>query len=139
MRPAGAADAPEIAAVDAVSDPHPWTADEFATSLALPTTLAWVVDGVGHVVVSAVAGEGEVLRLAVHPDRRRQGWARRLMSAATQGWRGAGVDRAFLEVRADNVAARALYDGLGWQVTGTRRRYYDDGADAVTMQLTIRA
>ena len=39
----------------------------------------------------------------------------------------------FLEVRTDNVPALALYRSEGFEVVGTRRRYYASGADAFTM------
>jgi ribosomal-protein-alanine N-acetyltransferase len=37
-----------------------------------------------------------------------------------------GVRAATLEVRRSNVAARSLYEGLGFHVEGTRRDYYQE-------------
>ncbi|SKT61149.1 ribosomal-protein-alanine acetyltransferase RimI [Mycobacteroides abscessus subsp. abscessus] len=41
----------------------------------------------------------------------------------------------FLEVRTDNAAAIALYQGTGFETVGLRKRYYPgSGADAFTMK-----
>jgi ribosomal-protein-alanine N-acetyltransferase len=42
----------------------------------------------------------------------------------------------YLEVAADNAAAMALYQSVGFVRTGLRRGYYD-GADAVTMRAPL--
>jgi ribosomal-protein-alanine N-acetyltransferase len=43
-----------------------------------------------------------------------------------------------LEVRADNAAARALYDRAGYVVLSTRRRYYQPGdVDALVLRKTL--
>ena len=44
-----------------------------------------------------------------------------------------------LEVRADNEAARKLYDSRGFELMTVRRRYYQPGdVDALVMRLTLR-
>jgi ribosomal-protein-alanine N-acetyltransferase len=49
--------------------------------------------------------------------------------------RGAG--ELFLEVSAQNSAARALYGALGATEAGRRRRYYPDGSDALVLRLPL--
>ena len=44
----------------------------------------------------------------------------------------------FLEVRADNPIAQALYDSLGFEQIGVRPRYYQHGVDAVLMRLIVK-
>ena len=44
-----------------------------------------------------------------------------------------GAKSVFLEVRADNPPAQAMYERFGFKRIGVRRRYYDDGTDAYTM------
>ena len=68
-----------------------------------------------------LADEMSLLSLAVHPAARRQGIARALHHAALAALRPAV---AFLEVRANNHAAQALYADLGYRVSGRRRAYY---------------
>jgi ribosomal-protein-alanine N-acetyltransferase len=51
-----------------------------------------------------------------------------------------GAREAFLEVRVDNAAARALYRREGFEDVGVRRGYYDAGrVDAVTMRKELPA
>lgn len=78
---------------------------------------------VGFVAARCVAvGENEVLNLAVAPEWRRQGVARRLLDVAFAALPG----EWFLEVRESNEEARRLYESLGFQTAGRRARYYRD-------------
>lgn len=137
-RPASFEDAAPIAALERRCTTHPWSAESVADSLALPSVRGWVLeDGgahVGHALASAAGGTGEILLVAVDPAARRRGFGRVLLETAHAWWREQGVRTAFLEVRADNVAARALYRNLGWADVGVRPRYYRDGTDAALMR-----
>lgn len=62
--------------------------------------------------------------LAVAPDARRKGHARRLLERIFQEVVSEGVTAATLEVRRSNTAALALYESLGFQVEAVRADYY---------------
>lgn len=64
--------------------------------------------------------------LAVTPDARRRGYARRLLDHVFQDVMPEGVTSATLEVRRSNAAALGLYDRLGFQVEGVRANYYQN-------------
>ncbi|MEQ1571328.1 MAG: ribosomal protein S18-alanine N-acetyltransferase [Myxococcota bacterium] len=136
VRPAQLDDAAAIARVERVAAFGPWPEASIASHLRSPVTRAWVVgDPVsGHLLTSCVAEEAEILTIAVDPSARRQGLATALLAACEAEWLAAGVRSAWLEVRVDNGAARALYAARGWIDAGTRRRYYADGADAQVMR-----
>jgi ribosomal-protein-alanine N-acetyltransferase len=88
----------------------------------------------GWAGVRVVADEAEILTVGVIPEGRRQGTARRLIAALTDAARARGAAQAYLEVRVDNDAARALYKSEGFADVGLRRGYYDSGrVDAVVM------
>ena len=62
-----------------------------------------------------------VAELYVVPDRRRRGLGRALMLAAMELARERGADCIDLNTGAQDVAARALYESLGFSRTGGRR------------------
>jgi [ribosomal protein S18]-alanine N-acetyltransferase len=144
-------DVPGVAAVDAVAfqesgplQPSLLDREErFREELARPWSHAWVVrdpEGprvLAYLLAWHVEDEVHVLNLATHPDRRRRGLARMLVSALLDFARSKGASRVFLEVRRSNVAAMRLYRAAGFYVLGIRRRYYSDGEDAVEMALSL--
>lgn len=141
LEPVQAADAPALAAIHARAFDHGWGAGEIAALIASPGGFGLCVrsDGeiLGFVLARAIAGEAEILTLAVDPDRRRRGLARGLMAAATAAAQAAGAEAMFLEVAADNAAAIALYRAGGFTQIGSRPGYYRRGegaADALVMR-----
>jgi ribosomal-protein-alanine N-acetyltransferase len=137
VRPAMLEDVDPVAAIERVSNPHPWSVDALRATLSQATTRAWVATQgrsvVGHVITVGGADTAEILLIAVLPAWRRRGVARALVAEAARTWRAAGVQDLWLDVRADNRPAIALYEAVGFRSQGTRRRYYQDGTDAVLM------
>lgn len=60
------------------------------------------------------AGFGAVQNLGVAPDHRGQGLGRALMLRALKGFQQSGLERAFLEVTAQNDSAIRLYQSIGF-------------------------
>jgi [ribosomal protein S18]-alanine N-acetyltransferase len=104
--------------------PPPWTASDFAGFLGDPLAFLLVEGDAGFLLGRAVAGEAELLTLAVAPEARRLGLGRKLVVRFLYQAQLRGAERAFLEVSADNAPAVALYESSGFQRTGTRRGYY---------------
>jgi ribosomal-protein-alanine N-acetyltransferase len=122
----------------------PWSEEEFAKLLEQPGVagLMWnAAEPQGFVLIRAVADEAEILTLAVAPAHRRQGIAADLLNEACHMLRAGGTRRLFLEVAADNAAARALYTSYGFAETSRRAQYYDRGGakrvDAIVMTLDL--
>lgn len=118
--------------------PRPWNAAEFAALLDDPQIIvaAWPEIGPPQAVavVRTVAGEAEVLTLAVAPARRRQGLGRAVLDNALVRAAAAGASATFLEVAADNAAALALYGYMGFRTVGRRRGYYAADTDALILR-----
>ena len=92
----------------------------------------------GFIVSRLVAGELHINNVAVRPEFHRRGIAAQLLTAALKEGRRNGARLAFLEVRAGNAAAQGLYRRCGFQVTGRRRRYYNQPVeDALLMSLLL--
>ncbi|MBM4365347.1 MAG: GNAT family N-acetyltransferase, partial [Deltaproteobacteria bacterium] len=70
----------------------------------------------------AVLDDLHLLQIAVHPACRRAGHASRLHAAVLDAARRHAV-AGWLEVRADNPGAIALYEQHGWEQVGKRARY----------------
>jgi ribosomal-protein-alanine N-acetyltransferase len=104
--------------------PPPWSAADFAGFLAEPLAFLLVEGDAGFLLGRAVAGEAELLTLAVSPDARRRGLGRKLVARFLYQARLRGAESVFLEVAADNPAAIALYESAGFQRAGLRRAYY---------------
>jgi ribosomal-protein-alanine N-acetyltransferase len=115
--------------------PRPWTAQEFADYGADQT--AHIVTAVqGFAIARVIAGEAELLTLAVDPEARRKGVAHGLLVDLSGAVAQAGADVMYLEVSADNAAARALYGKLGFVEVGQRSAYYS-GTDALILRRAL--
>ena len=89
------------------------------------------------IVVWLIVNEVHVATIATHPDFRRQGIAKKLLSHALQDLSAEGAQSSFLEVRASNLAAQEMYRKFGYEESGVRRRYYrDNDEDAILMTLS---
>ena len=91
----------------------------------------WYAEIDGEVVGTAVIGPprdlfgpwvGELHRLEVHPDHRRQGIGTRLHDACVEAWRTRGVTVGVLELRTDDTTARDFYESHGWRPDGHTRK-----------------
>ena len=91
---------------------------------------------VGFSLFRTVAGEAELLLLAVAPDRQGRGIGRLLLDEFVGRARAAGASRVHLEVRDGNRAV-AMYRRAGFMPVGRREKYYrgGDGSqyDAITL------
>jgi len=86
----------------------------------------------GYVIYWILADEMHLLNLAVHPDQRRRGIARSLLTGALDKARTQGAAVVWLEVRPSNAAALSLYHSFGFKEIGIRPGYYtDNGEDAL--------
>lgn len=105
------------------STPRPWSQGEFAELLRSPLCFALTEES-GFVLGRVVAGEAELLTIAVAPEQRRAGLGRRLTAAFLAEAQSRSAESAFLEVASSNAAARALYSAAGFTAAGLRRGYY---------------
>lgn len=92
----------------------------------------------GFAAFHSVIEEVELRNLAVEPAHQRQGVARSLLREGIRELQESGARRIFLEVRASNHPALALYASMGFRLHSTRKDYYQDPVeDALLMALDI--
>src|SRR5512142_427953 len=136
-------DIPAVVELDQKSFSLPWPERSFRFEVTEnPASHCWVAeeDGkvVGMIVVWLIVDEAHVATIATHPDFRRQGIAKRLLSHALLRLIDEGARSSFLEVRESNLAAQEMYRKFGYEETGRRRRYYSDNdEDAILMDLSL--
>lgn len=91
---------------------------------------------VGFSLFRSIAGEAELLLLAVAPEHRRRGVGRLLLDQFVEAARASGAARVHLEVRDSNPAVR-MYRTAGFKLAGRRPNYYRGDAgrqfDAITL------
>lgn len=133
----------DLAAVEAIERSvytHPWTRGNFADSLAAGYQCWVMAQGglvAGYAVTMVAADEAHLLNLSIAAPLQRRGLGGELLRYTLQLARDCGARTLYLEVRASNLAGRALYARHGFAEIGIRRGYYPAHAvreDAVTME-----
>lgn len=92
---------------------------------------------VGYLVVFLRAGRPEIDSVAVLPSHRRRNVAERMLRRIIAQLRRKGYSSVYLSVRTSNEPALRLYRKLGFQRIRRIREYYDDGADAFRLKLSL--
>lgn len=93
----------------------------------------------GYIVARLGADELHINNVAVREDFRRRGIGRRLLNRILEEGKGSGAAAAYLELRAGNQSALALYQECGFRVTSRRKNYYSDPMeDALVMIIDLR-
>jgi [ribosomal protein S18]-alanine N-acetyltransferase len=110
-----------------------WSVEQLRESLRLATTQGWLAmedgEAAGFLLCQKSGNEMELLTLCVLPARQCNGVGASLLRSMLAGLPPGGS--AYLEVAADNVAARGLYEKCGFVSSGTRINYYSRPSGAV--------
>lgn len=141
IRPLIPADCAAAAAVSA-------TASEAWSETALTETIAsqagrlyglWVEEQLaGAAIFQLVLDEASLEGITLLPQFRGKGLSRNFLSGCLTLLEDEGAAFCFLEVRASNHPAIALYEGLGFEKLGLRKGFYRNPTeDAVTYKLEM--
>ena len=132
-----------VMAIESVIYSHPWTRGNFADSLAARSpcyVMQWHGVTVGYAVLTTGADEAHLLNLSIAAAWQRRGLGRELLDYVVSVARDLKVQKIFLEVRASNAAARALYAKSRFREIGMRRDYYPAHAgreDAIVLACVL--
>ena len=135
--------------IESLSFAEPWTEEMFLhelnselnSELIVESLVARVDEGSGERITGflcawVVCGELHINNIGVHPSYRRRGIASQLLEEVLRRARAKEVTVGYLEVRASNEAAAAMYKRYGFQPIGRRRNYYDHPQeDAIVMRM----
>ncbi len=117
----------------------PWSLETIKEGIESPFDTWLVLDEEeavkGYCVFRIIAGEGELFRIAVLPEYRGGGLAKKLMERLAEYSKEKAVASIFLEVRESNKIARNLYKSYGFEEEGIRKNYYQNPSEnAVIMR-----
>jgi ribosomal-protein-alanine N-acetyltransferase len=120
----------EVMEIERACFAYHWTEEQFLLGLERGAyfIVGWRCHGVlvAYLAFSMIADEMEILNLAVLPEFRRRGIARRLLDAVLHISRRRGMKKGFLDVKESNTPAISLYEDYGFVQVGRRKRYYPD-------------
>lgn len=136
-------DLDDVMSIEMESYPHPWSPRQFTQEIENPVSsiLVYEIDEriVGYICYWLIVGEMQILNVATSSQFRRQGIAVQLLEEAFIRCSQIDLSSAWLEVRAGNTGAIALYQQYGFILSGTRKAYYRDGEDALVMVKTFKS
>lgn len=118
----------------------PWSAQSFREAFEAENITIYAAqteDGIlcGFACLMVIDFEAELLNIAVSNAYRRQGIADALMNRLLNDAAQKHVTDVFLEVRLTNTPAQELYQKHGFEILGTRKKYYTNPTeDAVIMR-----
>jgi ribosomal-protein-alanine N-acetyltransferase len=155
VRPARTADVPGLLLIEhsCFQPEEAFTIRQIRGLVENPNVLCRVADGLGPPGTGlTIAGwcvalirqhrghrSGRIYTLAIDPACRGKGIGRLLLNDALRELRERGVRHVYLEVRADNDRAIALYEKAGFECVRLLPDYYDEGRHGISMKLTIKA
>ncbi|MCQ2582054.1 MAG: ribosomal protein S18-alanine N-acetyltransferase [Alphaproteobacteria bacterium] len=114
---------------------HKWAASDFAEIKKSGAEI--IASKNAFMVYRCVADECELILIGVAPDYRRTGTATALMTLIEKESKKQSVKKIFLEVSSTNTPAINLYKKMGYNNIGIRKKYYEDGSDAIVMEKQI--
>ena len=130
IRKATQKDLPSIQEIEKVSFPSPWSTSTFLTTLYDHRCRNIVVCSggvvIGYCFAFTMKNMIHLLNLAVNPEHRKKGIAKRLLNEIISDARRDNKAYVFLEVRKSNQQARLLYESMGFCHVSTWPRYYTD-------------
>jgi ribosomal-protein-alanine N-acetyltransferase len=124
----------------------PWSEDDFENMLSQDVMFGYkAVESMkagsqmaGFVLARSIAGEAEIITIAVARAHRRHGLGRLLMDAVLRDLHGIRAEALFLEVNEKNAAAIGLYRKLGFRDVGKRTGYYRTAHGEASSALVMR-
>lgn len=127
LRPMMLTDLKHVAAIEVMAYHFPWNIRIFNDCIRVGYR-SWVLESdmtlVGYGLLSVAAGEAHVLNLCIHPKHQSHGYGRYLLNHLLNIARQNQVETVFLEVRRSNHIAVKLYQDIGFNQIGIRKRYY---------------
>lgn len=142
IRPMTKEDCEQVASIEAVSFSMPWSKKAFTETVEKQNFRYYVAENDGEILGYCgflyVLDEAEIPNVCVKASARQKGVGKQMMTVLIDEARKLGIAVLYLEVRESNMAARKLYEGLGFEENGIRKNFYEQPAEnAVLMSKTL--
>lgn len=112
--------------IEQIAHYHPWSKSLLAD--AVTNYQCWLLLNKQHVIgygmLKVIAGEAELLNIAIHPTEQNKGLGKILLQHLMQEAEKSDASECFLEVRESNLSAYRLYEHYGFNEIGRRANYY---------------
>lgn len=139
LRPASPEDATILSSIHDANFEDRWDAAFFSEMLGQSGVYGFIAgEDDGFILIRSVAGEAEILTIAVRACARRAGLGRLLVQKGAEISAQTGAETLFLEVSVKNTPAKALYESLGFTTAGIRKRYYQTRKNGMEDALVLR-
>ena len=138
VRPARPFDVGEVAEIAKRPGAARWSREAYAAEAERTDSIFLVVDDgtvAGYAVARLFEDEAQLLDFAAAEDG--GGAGRALWAALVAAARARGATKLTLEVSSANSRALLFYKRAGAHVVGRRPKFYNDGSDAVLMDLIL--
>jgi len=147
LLPMNASQLDAVMAIETAAYTFPWSRGNFIDSIAAGYAAQVLVDAqgelLGYFVAMGGVDEMHLLNITVAPAAQGRGHARFMIAALVALCRAEAARELWLEVRAGNTRARAIYERIGFVDKGLRKGYYPAPfgrrEDAIVMSLKIDA
>ena len=121
--------------------PDGWTADMLKSAFngGRFFALGVVDNGVLTGVITVTNGydDADIEGVVTASAYRNKGVAKLLLTATQEKLKAEGKERVLLEVRENNIPAVSLYQGAGFKKISVRKKYYQDGENALVMEKVL--
>ena len=140
--PMGQTDLDEVATIESKDGDVRWTRQNFEKELKGEFMRFFLAveppEILGYGGYWVAESEAQITNLVVRKEYRCKGIGRRLVEFILDCARSESCQTCTLEVRKSNAHAQSLYKALGFEITGTRKRIYQDPKeDAILMEMKL--
>lgn len=130
--------------IERQSNPFPWTEINFKDCLEKGYYSLALEDGkdlIGFAIMAISSEESHLLNIGINKSARGSGHGERLLKKMMLAAEVMGSKKIILEVRVSNNIAYRLYDKLGFEEIGLRKKYYrlpEGREDAFVMSKSLK-
>lgn len=137
IRPIEKEDLKKICELEVLCFQDAWSLDELKEEWSHSYSYGFILDEIAYVWIWELYENCEIVRIAVNPDQRGQGYGIRLMDFVCEHAKEHQCQQVILEVRISNQSAISLYEKCGLTISHRSKNHYSNGEDAYVMIGTL--